>query len=936
MDAFDLFARLRLSTDDFENALDKSNKKAALFAKGLDVAFSAVTSALKSVAKGIIDLTQDAVESYANYEQLVGGVETLFGAQGMSVEEYAESVGKTVDEVSDKFGQLEQAQSIVMENAANAFKTAGMSANDYMETVTGFAAALTSSLGGDTVKAAQVADMAITDMADNANKMGTSMESIQNAYAGFSKQNYTMLDNLKLGYGGTKEEMQRLLDKAEELSGMTFDIGNYSDIVNAIHVVQDELGITGTTAREAASTISGSLASLQAAWQNLVTGIADENADFDGLIENVVTSAETALHNVLPRIETALGGISSLIQGILPTIAAELPGIITSIFPQIADAAFGIMDALATGLMDNADVMLNMAVETIEMLVGKLSDASGEIIPAAVSIIVTLADALVGAIPNLIPVAVDIVINLANSLIQNLNKVIVAAGEIITSIIQGILYALPSLLEQAPMLIFELNSALNEAIVTILKTGGDIINTIANTLVHFDWGEIARTMLTNLVNNLSEKFGIVAGWIDETFGTDFSSTVSRITEMAQNGVEAVSGFVDYVATDVADRYDRGISTLESEYGITLFGASEEMAKNTEDAMETVTDSVSTSSEKVNTAIIASGNNAADATKKSTAKQESALKKHMTMLETSFKAREITEAEYYAKRLEYLEEHKNAEDEEWSKYYDQTMKWYDKLEKEEQKQIDKQIKEAQKNYQKLQDERKKEFDELIKTVDKYSDKLAGKYADMYTFKTDSEGNIVSATTTNKMKEQQKDLNAYLDDLQSLIDRGVSSDMLDQLTEMSQDEAAAVADYWASLSDTELSNLESNWKEVNRISEKISELLYDDESAELEKKYQDKGKALADSLKNGFDSEITENGGLLSTLSTSDYITPSASATSNNTGNGQNAAQGIVGGSTGVSGITININGIQYQSFDDLAKAISEELQSMTNRKAVSYA
>ena len=229
-------------------------------------------AAVAAGATAVAALTKSAVESYADYEQLVGGVETLF---------------------KDSAG-------IVQEYAANAFQTAGLSANDYMETVTGFSASLLQSVGGDTEEAARIADQAITDMADNANKMGSSIESIQNAYQGFAKQNYTMLDNLKLGYGGTKQEMERLLADAEKLSGVHYDISNLNDVYEAIHVVQGELGITGTTAEEASTTIQGSAAAMKAAWQNMLTGIADENADFDGLINNLVESVATFGENILP------------------------------------------------------------------------------------------------------------------------------------------------------------------------------------------------------------------------------------------------------------------------------------------------------------------------------------------------------------------------------------------------------------------------------------------------------------------------------------------------------------------------------------------------------------------------------------------------------------------------------------------------------------
>lgn len=310
----------------------------------------AIAAGLAAGATAVSVLAKQSLDSYADYEQLVGGVETLFGAGGKSVEGYAESVGKSVDEVRRTYNDLITAQEGVMEDAANAYKTAGMSANEYMETVTSFAAALTSSLGGDTMAAAEYARIAVTDMADNANKMGSNMESIQNAYQGFAKQNYTMLDNLKLGYGGTKEEMERLLKDAEKLSGIKYDISSYADIVDAIHVVQTEMGITGTTAEEAEKTISGSIASTKAAWQNLLTGFADDEADLELLIGNLVESATTAVRNVVPRIAQILSGISQAMTQIMPIVSAELPGILSELLPGVINGAVALINGLVAAL----------------------------------------------------------------------------------------------------------------------------------------------------------------------------------------------------------------------------------------------------------------------------------------------------------------------------------------------------------------------------------------------------------------------------------------------------------------------------------------------------------------------------------------------------------------------------------------------------------
>ena len=285
MDLFDFFATIKLNAEEYFKGLDDASDHTSRFSEnlktGLATAAKVGAAAITTAGAGIVALTKSSVEHYAEYEQLVGGVETLFETSADTVMAYAD----------------------------NAYKTAGLSANEYMETVTSFSASLLQSLDGDTEKAAEKADQAITDMADNANKMGTSIESIQNAYQGFAKQNFTMLDNLKLGYGGTKEEMQRLLEDAEKLSGQEFDISSYADIVDAIHVVQTEMGITGTTAAEASNTIAGSAAAMKSAWENLVTGLADENANVDVLLDNFLDSVETTAGNVLPVVERVLTSI---------------------------------------------------------------------------------------------------------------------------------------------------------------------------------------------------------------------------------------------------------------------------------------------------------------------------------------------------------------------------------------------------------------------------------------------------------------------------------------------------------------------------------------------------------------------------------------------------------------------------------------------------
>lgn len=336
-----------------------SGKLGSALGKGLKVTAAATGAAIAAVGTAAIATGKKALDSYADYEQLVGGVETLFGNAGKTLTQYQAESGKSVADATKEYYNQYKAQETVLNNAANAYKTAGMSQNEYMETVTSFSAALIQSLGGDTRKAAAYADTAITDMSDNANKMGTDIGSIQAAYQGFAKQNYTMLDNLKLGYGGTKTEMERLITDAEKMDSSfkasrdtNGDLAmSYADIVDAIHIVQDNMGITGTTAKEASSTISGSLSSASAAWSNLLTGLADDNADLEGLIDNFIESAMTAADNILPRIGTIMEGIGSLITTALPKILPVIVQLITDNLPMLIEAGIQILMALITGII---------------------------------------------------------------------------------------------------------------------------------------------------------------------------------------------------------------------------------------------------------------------------------------------------------------------------------------------------------------------------------------------------------------------------------------------------------------------------------------------------------------------------------------------------------------------------------------------------------
>lgn len=351
---FELFGSIVLDTSGAEKALAKVSKAGqkvgSVLGKGFKLAGQAALQMGKVIGAGVTagtaamgKLVSSAMSAYANYEQLEGGVQKLFG---------------------------DDAQNLVMEYARNAYRTAGLCANEYMDTVTSFSASLISSLGKDTVAAAAYADLAITDMADNANTFGSSMEDIQNAYKGFSKGNYTMLDNLKLGYGGTQKEMERLLTDASKLSGVKYSINNFSDIIEAIHVIQESQNIAGTTKNEAATTISGSIGMVKGALANLLSGLADGNQDIDQLVGNLTDSVLTAVDNIVPRLQTMAPRLVQAVQTLVSTLGPQLPGIINSILPGMVEAA----TTLITGL---ADVLPDLLGSIIDVLPGVVKQIGG-------------------------------------------------------------------------------------------------------------------------------------------------------------------------------------------------------------------------------------------------------------------------------------------------------------------------------------------------------------------------------------------------------------------------------------------------------------------------------------------------------------------------------------------------------------------------------
>ncbi|HRR76977.1 MAG TPA: hypothetical protein P5191_09240 [Ruminococcus sp.] len=486
----------------FDTAIDQTGFKngiaqlGSLAKKGMEVIAGATAAASGAVAV----LGKQAISAYADYEQLTGGVETLF----------------------------KESASIVMGYAENAFKTAGLSSNEYMETVTGFSAALISSLGGDTLKASKIADMAITDMADNANKMGSTMESIQNAYQGFAKQNYTMLDNLKLGYGGTKSEMERLLADAEKISGIHYDISSYADVVNAIHEIQVSMDITGTTAKEAEHTISGSIGAMKSAWKNLVTGIADPKADLGKLISDFVKTASSAFGNLLPAAKQALAGIGELIKEIAPIIADALPDLISDVLPSLVSAGWELVQGLGHAIIDNLPALLSVGRDLLD----------------------TVSKGIIERLPDLMKRGAEMINSFSKSLSDNLPLILDTAIKIISTIGNGLKDNLPLLVDAALTLIESLAEYLGENLPELIPAAIDMILQIIETLTEPEnilrLVDAAIAILLGLVDGLLNSLDVMAEDLPKIVDNIVDALIVAAPKLLDAAIEIIAKLAEYL------------------------------------------------------------------------------------------------------------------------------------------------------------------------------------------------------------------------------------------------------------------------------------------------------------------------------------------------------------------------------------------------------
>lgn len=572
MNLFDLMATISLDSSAYEQGLEAANNNAKTFGKKIGDALSTIgrvsTVAIGAAATGVTAITKSAVESYADYEQLAGGIETLFG----------------------------KAASRVIADADAAFKTAGVSVNEYMETSIQSAAALINSLGGNQAEAARLMNVSITDMADNVNKMGTSMEAVQNAYRGFSRGNFTMLDNLALGFAGTKEGMEELLATARDISGVEYDISSYSDIVKAINVVQTKMGITGTTAKEAASTVSGSAGAMRSAWRNLVTGLASDEANMDSLVGDFVESLETMIGNIVPIVERVLRSLGPAIQKATPMLVETLAGLLTSALPAIvgvagelvtslsqafadnaeaiAEAASTLLILLGEGIIQNLPLLLETGLNIIMMIGQSISDNLPVIIDAitqaineiavilsdpetlsallltTLTILQTIGMSIIDNLPVLIDTVMQVINNIINFMVENLPLFVDMAMQMMMALANGLIEALPNLLAQIPIIIDNLTQSILNLLPQIVETGVTLITSLVSDLPRIIM--IIVEAVPKIVDSIVNSFVTLVPALIDAGITLFTALVEALPEIITTICDALPLIIDSVVDALFD------------------------------------------------------------------------------------------------------------------------------------------------------------------------------------------------------------------------------------------------------------------------------------------------------------------------------------------------------------------------------------------------
>lgn len=546
------------------NAISSMSGKAVGALKGVaTVGLAGVGTAVAALA----GVGKSALDAYATYEQAVGGVETLF----------------------------KDASGIVQKHAADAYMRAGISANQYMEQVTSFSASLISSLGGDTAKAAELGDTAMVDMSDNANKMGTSLETIQQTYQSLARGNYAMLDNLKLGYGGTKSEMERLIQDANRVKQANGEMGDlsidkFSDVVQAIHIMQQQMGITGTTSDEAAKTIEGSVNMMKAAWQNWLAELGKDNADINGLTKQLVDSVSTVIQNVGPAIAQIITGITAALPQLFSSLGGTLPALVMQILPPV----LGALGQLGTMLLTSATTwistslpqllaqfqswvtsslpsFLQTGLSMVTNLLQGIVQALPQIASTAVTVLTTLLDGLSAQLPQLVPIGVNAVLNLVQGILNNLPQIIDSGLKLILGLAQGLINALPDLVGKVPILIGQLVGGIINRLPQLLQAGVQLLGALANGFIasvprligaipgmigqimhgftSANWGSVGLNIITGIATGIAGAAGRLVtaavnaannalNWVKRKLGIHSPSRVFRdqVGEMIGEGM----------------------------------------------------------------------------------------------------------------------------------------------------------------------------------------------------------------------------------------------------------------------------------------------------------------------------------------------------------------------------------------------------------------
>lgn len=892
----------------FNTRLDTAGLKSGLQGAGGEILKTSTQAAAKigeislaaagAATAAIAALSKSAIECYGDYEQLIGGVETLFKDSADVIKGYSEE----------------------------AFRTVGMSANEYMETVTGFAASLISSMGNDTEAAAEKANTALSDMSDNANKMGSDLESIKNAYSGFSKQNYTMLDNLKIGYGGTKSEMERLLADAEKLQkskgiDVSYDISSFADIVDAIHVIQTEMDITGTTAKEASSTIQGSISAAKAAWQNLLTGMSDPTQDFDKLLNDVVESVVTVSDNLAPRIMAVLPtmatGITELTENLLPLI----PETVEQMLPSVIDGANSIVSALLNTLSSFADTAIPIVTENADEIIGTLISgivsaapnlagsaaqlctsiaeailSNADIITDGASDIVTaLADGISDNLDSLVPSAIDAALTVAETILDNADKLSEAAASLIDGLANGITASIPILAEKAPDIVSKLFDALVDSSEILIDAGVDFCTVIADELIHYDWSTAAEQMMLSLSDAVDNAQKHVMLGIDNLLGGDvYGGDINNVASTAmvgymRDGIDDTVQMIEDGQKAVSEAYDKGMQEINEHFGLTAADMSgkewlEAEAEREANAKAVLEREKKRAEEwkKAQENSAAENQSAAEAISEQRTLAETAaeqmndeeLKSQWQKLDHEYAMGIIADEDaLYQKRLELLRKYGDESNTEHWGYYEKLRAY----EQEQQKKAlddredsqNKAIKSAGESLDDLNALYQKKYSDMLTAQNDYRSRLMAVGGSVFSVEneTDEDGNETTIYKVNDIEKQIAAMEKYHADIKALKEDGASAALLEELNSMSAEDGAKMAEYLAGMSEEERQKVIELYKRKEQIADDLSADLYAKDAENMQNAFAaaltdmgvnayDSGAAAAEQFASGFGGKLSE--------------------------------------------------------------------------------